>query len=145
VLALGASHPTKDWPPSHWSAFIDTLRRRTSGTVFLIGGQANAVHADELIAGSAGTPAINACDLPLADASALLPLANLFDAPDSVPMNLAAAGETPAFGLFGSTPVLRYSKFIHAIEPEGGLAPDGMARIAPEQVLARIEPYLASY
>jgi hypothetical protein len=38
--------------------------------------------------------------------------------------------------------VLSYSRFIHAIEPEGGQAPDGMARITPRQVLARIEPYL---
>ena len=35
-------------------------------------------------------------------------------------MNLAAAGRTEAFGLFGSTPVLTYSKFIHAVVPPGG-------------------------
>ena len=58
-------------------------------------------------------------------------------------MNLAAAGMTPAFGLFGSTPVLSYSKFIHAIEPEGGKSADGMQRIKPTQVMQRIEPYLA--
>jgi ADP-heptose:LPS heptosyltransferase len=57
-------------------------------------------------------------------------------------MNLAAAGGTPAFALFGSTPVQRYSRFIHPVEPEGGQAPDGMARIRPEHVLTRIEPYL---
>jgi hypothetical protein len=47
------------------------------------------------------------------------------------------------FGLFGSTPVLTYSKFIHAIVPDGGPAPGGMARIAPAQVLERIAPYLS--
>jgi heptosyltransferase-2 len=146
VVALGASHPEKDWPASHWSAFIATLRWRISGTVFLIGGPANAARAAELIAGSTGADAINACDLSLVEAAALLRHADLFVGPDSGPMNLAAAGETPAFGLFGATPVLRYSKFIHAIEPEGGWkVPGGMARIRPEQVLARIEPYLASH
>ena len=25
VLALGASHPDKDWPDAHWTALIDTL------------------------------------------------------------------------------------------------------------------------
>ena len=146
MVALGASHPTKDWPASHWTTFIDTLRRRTRGTVFLIGGPANAAHAAELIAASAGAPAINACDLSVVEAAALLRHADLFVGPDSGPMNLAAAGETPAFGLFGSTPVLRYSKFIHAIEPEHGWkVPGGMARIDPSQVLARIEPYLASH
>jgi heptosyltransferase II len=146
VVALGASHPAKDWPASHWTAFIDALRRRTRGTVFLIGGPANAAHAAELIAGSAGAPAINACGLSVVEAAALLRHADLFVGPDSGPMNLAAAGETPAFGLFGSTPVLGYSKFIHAIEPEHGwTVPGGMARIDPRQVLARIEPYLASH
>ena len=58
-------------------------------------------------------------------------------------MNLAAAGATDAFGLFGSTPVLTYSKFIHAIEPPGGQSPDGMRRILPAQVLERVAPYLS--
>jgi len=58
-------------------------------------------------------------------------------------MNLAAAGGTPAFALFGATPVLRYSRFIHPIEPEDGRQTlDGMTRILPSQVLTRIEPYL---
>ena len=87
---------------------------------------------------------IDACDLSIAESAALLRLADLFVGPDSGPMNLAAAGGTPAFGLFGSTPVLRYSKFIHAVEPaDGRQTPDGMARISPAQVLQRIEPYLA--
>ena len=58
-------------------------------------------------------------------------------------MNLAAAGATEVFGLFGSTPVLTYSKLIHAITPDGGPRPGGMARIAPAQVLDRIAPYLS--
>jgi heptosyltransferase-2 len=143
ALAPGGSHPAKDWPAAHWATFIDALRQRTSGTVFLIGGPDNAARADELIARSAGAAAINACDLSIAEAAALLRHADLFVGPDSGPMNLAVAGGTPAFALFGATPVLRYSKFIHAIEPAGGQAPDGMGRISPAQVLARIEPYLA--
>ena len=144
VLALGGSHPTKDWPAAHWKTFVDALRQRTAGTVFLIGGPDNAAHAARLAADTTGATAINACDLPIAEAAALLRHADLFIGPDSGPMNLAAAGGTPAFGLFGSTPVLRYSKFIHAIEPaDGRQTPDGMTRILPAQVLARIEPYLA--
>jgi heptosyltransferase-2 len=144
VLALGASHPSKDWPDTHWTALIDTLRRRTPGTVFVIGGPDNAPRAATLIGRSAGGPAINACNLSIVEAAALLRLADLFIGPNSGPMNLAAAGGTPAFGLFGSTPVLCYSRFIHAIEPEGGQSPDGMGRIAPPQVMQRIEPYLSA-
>jgi heptosyltransferase-2 len=143
VLGLGSSHPEKDWPDAHWVSFLDTLRRRTAGTVFLIGGADNAARAAKLIERSGGATTINASDLSIVEAAALLRLADLFVGPDSGPMNLAAAGATPAFGLFGSTPVLDYSRFIHAIEPEGGKSADGMQRITPVQVMARIEPYLA--
>jgi len=142
VLALGGSHPSKQWPDSHWAELLDTVRRRTTGTVFLIGGPNNAARAASLITRSAGAPAVNACDLSIVEAAALLRLADLFVGPDSGPMNLAAAGATPTFGLFGSTPALSYSRFIHAIEPEGGPTPDGMQRITPAQVMQRIEPYV---
>jgi ADP-heptose:LPS heptosyltransferase len=59
-------------------------------------------------------------------------------------MNLAAATGTETFALFGSTPVLTYSRFIHPIVPDGGPAPGGMRQISPAQVLARIEPHLAA-
>jgi heptosyltransferase-2 len=144
VLALGGSHPAKDWPDEHWVTFLDTLRRRTAGSVFLIGGPANAARADALIARTAGAPVVNACDLSIGQAAALLRLADLFVGPDSGPMNLAAAGGTPAFVLFGSTPVLDYSRFIHAIEPDDGLgrSSNGMTRISPAAVMRRVEPYL---
>jgi heptosyltransferase-2 len=145
VLGLGASHPSKDWPDEHWKTFIAALRRRMEGTLFLVGGPANVARADAFIAATAGATAINACNLGIAEAAALLRHADLFVGPDSAPMNLAAAGETTAFGLFGATPVLSYSRHIHAIEPDQGWkVPGGMARIHPEQVLARIEPYLPS-
>ena len=144
VIALGGSHPEKDWPDDTWTEFLDHLRRRTVGTVFLIGGADNAARAENLIARSAGAPALNACGLSVVEAAALLRLADLFIGPDSGPMNLAAAGATPAFGLFGATPVLSYSKYIHAIAPEGGWSPDGMRRITPAEVMRRIEPYLAA-
>ena len=50
----------------------------------------------------------------------------------------------PAFVLFGSTPVLDYSRFIHAIEPDDGFgrSNNGMSRISPAAVMRRVEPYL---
>ncbi len=143
VLGIGASHPDKDWPDAHWAEFVASLRRRGSSTVFLIGGAANLARAQHFVAASSGADAVNACALALGEAAALLRLADLFVGPSSGPLNLAAAGGTDAFGLFGSTPVLTYSKFIHPIEPPGGPSPDGMRRISPAQVLAMIEPYLS--
>jgi heptosyltransferase II len=143
VLGIGASHAEKDWPDESWAEFIAALRDRIAGTVFLIGGAANLPRAQRFIASSAGTAAVNACGLDLMEAAALLRLADLFIGPSSGPMNLAAAVGTPAFGLFGTTPVLTYSKFIHAIAPDGGPCEGGMRLIAPERVLAEIAPRLA--
>lgn len=145
VLGIGASHPDKDWADGQWAEFVSLLRRRGDGTVFLIGGPANRPRAERFIAQSAGAPAVNACDLSLVEAAALLRHADLFVGPSSGPLNLAAAGGTDAVGLFGSTPVLTYSKFIHAIEPPGGPTPDGMRRIAPAEVMARVGLHLSRH
>lgn len=143
VLGIGASHPDKDWPDAHWAEFVALLRQRTAGTVFLIGGQTNFGRAQNFIADGGSAAAVNACDVSLLDAAALLRLADLFVGPSSGPLNLAAAGGTDAFGLFGSTPVLTYSKFIHAIEPPGGQSPGGMRSILPGRVMDAVEPLLA--
>jgi heptosyltransferase-2 len=143
ALGIGASHPDKDWPDRHWAEFVKMLRRQTTGTVFLLGGRANTARAQDFIVRSAGASTVNACDLGLMEAAALLHHADLFVGPSSGPLNLAAATATEAFGLFGSTPVLTYSKFIRAIVPDGGPSLGGMERIFPAQVIERIAPSLS--
>ena len=143
VVGLGASTPNKDWSRPQWIAFIEAIRRRTRGTIFLIGGPANAPVATDLIESTAGASMINACDLNLLESAALMKHANLFVGPNSGPMNIAAAVGTPAFGFFATNKVLTYSRHIHAILPDDGrLAPDGMQRLSPHRVVERIAPYL---
>jgi heptosyltransferase-2 len=140
VVGLGASHPAKDWPTPCWETFIGALRDRLHGTVFLIGGPGQMERARRLIASTAGAPAANACDLTVIEAAALLRQATLFVGPDSGPMNLAIAVNTPAIGLFGATPVLLHARYVHVVLPDDGRhqSPDGMQRISPGRVLARI-------
>jgi heptosyltransferase-2 len=147
VLGLGGSHPLKQWPNATWVEFVAALRQRFAGTIFFIGGPAQAPQAAELTARTAGAPAVDATALALVEAAALLREADLFVGPDSGPMNLAAAVGTPAFAMFGATRVLTYSKFIHAILPDDGGPPtlDGMARISAGNVLARIAPHLEAH
>jgi heptosyltransferase-2 len=104
AVGIGASHPDKDWPDVTWREFLAGLR--TPGTVFLVGGPANDARAEKFIFASGSRQIVNACELRLIEAAALLRLADLFVGPSSGPLNLAAAGGTQAFGLFGSTPVL---------------------------------------
>jgi lipopolysaccharide heptosyltransferase II len=140
---MGGSHPDKDWSEFFWLEFLAGLRRRCAGTIFLIGGPQNAARAKNLIEDTSGAVAINACDLKLIEAVALLRLADLFIGTDSGPMNLAVAAQTDAFALFGATPVLKYSKFIHPIVPDGGPSPGGMKRILPAAVLEQVAPLLS--
>jgi len=146
ALGIGSSAPDKDWPLERWSAFIGDLARRSPGTAFLIGGPGLAARAERLVQ-SAPATTVNACDLTIMEAAGLMQKADLFVGCDSGPMNLAAAVGTPAFGLFGPTPVLSYSRYIHAIQADdgGAWAPDGLRRISPGAVLARIEPYLSAH
>jgi heptosyltransferase-2 len=140
VLALGATSPARDWPTSHWAAFIGALRARTRGTVFLIGGLPQRERAGQLIADTAGASAVNACDLTVIEAAALMHHAKFFVGPDSGPMNLAVAVDTQAFGLFGASAVLIHARYVNAIAPDDGRGPslDGMQRISPGRVLAQI-------
>jgi ADP-heptose:LPS heptosyltransferase len=100
--------------------------------------------ASGLIAATSGSPACSACELTVTEAAALLQQADLFVGPDSGPMNLAIAVNTPAIGLFGATPVLLHARYVHVIAPDDGRgqAPDGMRRISPAHVLAQIEQRL---
>ncbi|ABD90410.1 glycosyltransferase family 9 protein [Rhodopseudomonas palustris] len=144
VLGIGASAPQRDWSDAQWSAFLDELRRRSTGTAFLIGGPGNAARAAALIAAGRGAE-VNACTLSIAESAALIGGADLYLGPDSGPLNVAAAVGTPAFGLFAVNPVLDYSRFIHPILPDDGRrSPDGMARTSPGRVLDAIAPHLAS-
>jgi len=141
VLGIAASHPDKDWPEDDWAEFVAKLRRQTTGTIFIIGGPSVQSRAQRLIARTANV-ALNACDLRLIESAALLRHADLFIGTNSGPLNIAAAVGTDAFGLFGNTPVLTYSRFIHGVVPDGGRAPDGMNRISPAALLEAVAPYL---
>lgn len=144
VLGIGASRPNHDWSDAQWSAFLEGLRARSRGTVFLVGGPANAARAEALI-GAGGGAEVNACVLSIAQSAALIRHADLYVGPDSGPLNVAAAVGTPAYGLFATTSVLNYSRFIHPILPDDGrCAPDGMTRTSPSRVLDAIAPQLAS-
>jgi len=103
AIGIGASHPDKDWSDATWCEFLSALR--ASGTVFVVGGPANDARAEKFISACGSGQIVNACGLRLIETAALLRLADLFIGPSSGPLNLAAAGGTEAFGLFGSTPV----------------------------------------
>jgi heptosyltransferase II len=143
VLGIGALHSVREWPDEYWVEFLAKLRPHSAGTFFFIGGDNYTQRAQSLIAQSGLRETVNACNLSLMEAVALLQHADLFIGTDSGPMNLAVAVATPAFALFGVNPVLGYSKLIHPLTPPGGPAPGGMQRISPAYVFEQVESYLS--
>jgi heptosyltransferase II len=143
IVGIGALHAEREWPHEYWVELLPELRRHSNGSFFFIGGPDYTTPAQNLIAQTNLNLAVNACNLSLIEAIALLHHADLFIGTDSAPMNLAAAVGTPAFALFGVNPVLSYSKFIHPLTPSGGPAPGGMQRISPSYVFEQVQPYLS--
>jgi heptosyltransferase-2 len=136
VLGLGASHPDKDWPDVHWRALMTGLRQMSRASLLVIGGLAWRARADRIIA-AAGVDALNACELPIVSAAALCKRADLFVGADSGALNLAAAVATDAYGLFGMTPGLQYSQYIHVVRATDDPARwTPMADILPDRLLA---------
>jgi heptosyltransferase-2 len=144
VLGLGASHPDKDWPDEHWRALLQGLAQGPAGSVIIAGGGLWRGRADRLI-GDSGVNAVNACDLPIIDSAALMARADLFAGADSGALNLAAAVGTEAYGLFGLTPALQYSRHIHVVratEDPSRWTP--MGEITPQRLLLVLQPILRS-
>ena len=139
VLGLGASHPDKDWPDEQWCALLQEIARNSQGATFIIGGPSLQARADRVIA-AAGVGAFNACDLPIMKSAALCKRADLFVGADSGALNLAAAVGTTAYGLFGLTPALDYSRHIHIIRT--GDHPGPMREITAQRVHSTISAAL---
>ena len=144
VFGLGASHPDKDWPDEHWRVLLQGLARHTRATMIMIGGPSWHARAKRVIAES-GAEAVNACDLPIMKAAALLKRADLFAGADSGGLNLAAAVGTEAYGLFGATPALQYSRHIRVVRAtDDPTHRTPMHDIAPERLMAALVPRLAA-
>jgi heptosyltransferase-2 len=126
VFGLGASHPDKEWSEAHMAAFVAAIGARSAGTLFAIGGPANAARAQRLMASIA--------------------CADAYVGPDSGPMNIAAAVGTPAFGLYGLTPVIAYSRHLHPIRSPrtDGSAAEAMQAIDPRAVADTVAQFLAA-
>lgn len=143
VLGLGASHKDKDWPDDHWCVLLQQLARTCGATLFVIGGPSWRTRADRVIA-DAAVNAVNACDLSIMQSAALCKRAALFVGADSGGLNIAAAVGTAAYGLFGLTPALDYSRYIHVIRAADDPAVrTPMRDIGPERVVSMIAAALA--
>ncbi|MCP5158436.1 MAG: glycosyltransferase family 9 protein [Gammaproteobacteria bacterium] len=135
ALGIGSSEPWKQWGVARFAELALALHRQRSGSIFIVGGSGERLLADAILqrVQDSGGVAADAIALPLEQTAALLASSRCYIGNDTGVLNMAAALETPTLGLFGGSPPLNHSRFIHAITPPAGH--DGMTTITVARVL----------
>lgn len=133
ALGIGSSEPWKQWGAVRFSEMALALPH--AGSIFIVGGPGERGLGDEILRriAAGGGAAADAIALPLEQTAALLAHSRGYIGNDTGVLNMAAALETPALGLFGGSIPLTHSRFIHAITPPAGQT--GMAAITVAQAL----------
>ena len=135
ALGIGSSEPWKQWGAARFAELALALHQRQAGSIFLVGGPAERALADDILAHvqtESGAVA-DAVALPLEQTAALLARCRVYIGNDTGVLNMAAALQTPAIGLFGGSAPLTHSRFIHAVTSPPGA--QGMAAITVPDVL----------
>lgn len=102
LMAPGAAHATKRWPPESWRSLVQTVTGRGTRVVVLGGAQDEALCRDIASAGKGATAWV-AGELGLQESGALIESAAVLVAGDTGVMHMATAVGTPVVTLFGPT------------------------------------------
>lgn len=135
ALGVGSSETWKQWGAARFAELTLALNQRRAGSIFIVGGSAERSLAEEILARvrDGGGTAVDAVALPLEQVAALLARCRCYIGNDTGVLNMAAALQVPAIGLFGGSAPLWHSRFIHPLLPPDG--EHGMAAITVSQVL----------
>ncbi|WP_229724090.1 glycosyltransferase family 9 protein [Oxalicibacterium solurbis] len=138
VLAIGASHPRKNWGGEKFLALARTLVAAGNG-VLILGGPAEreaaeAVYACDPILLAAGTTRVM-CQPSVLRSAAALQVCDFCVGNDTGMLNVAVAVNVPSLGLFGPTLPLQHDPLLHGIS-----APD-MENISMQMVLDRLASF----
>lgn len=144
TLGIGSSESWKQWGEANFAALASEIQRRGWGLPVLIGGGPREAALAARIANQVqaeGGRVLNGVDLTVAETAALISGSRLYIGNDTGFLNVAAALRIDALGLFGSSPPLLYSPFIHVVSPDDGQKCDydsrNMAGISVAAVLQR--------
>jgi heptosyltransferase-2 len=145
AIGIGSSEPYKQWGAARFAALADALASRRDGRLILVGGNAEAMLAAEIMSLAHTNAITTAIAWNLSEIAALFRLSKFYIGNDTGVMNIAAAVGIRTYGLFGAVPPFHHSSRIVAITPPGGVSKSGgMAGLSVEHVLAEIEADQAS-
>ena len=160
AIVVGTSDPNKDWLPERWALLCDALWDDYGLQPVLVGGPSprEAATAAAIAARTACAP-VNALGSGLRPLVGILDGAALVVSPDTAPLHISVAVNTPVVSLMGQTSPRRsgpYRRFGDLVvdgfsEPGDGdrviweRRPGRMARIRPSDVLERVERWRTAY
>jgi len=154
AVVLATANPKKDWPTERYAALVEALQEEMGYTVVLVGGATarERAAAKFVVEGTRAHP-IDATGDSVRRMMWLVDGADLLVSPDTGPLHLAHAMETPVVGLFGHSnpwrvgPWRRYRDLVVDRYTEHGSPPDPsayepkhgrMERITVEEVLDKV-------
>jgi heptosyltransferase-2 len=119
ALGVGSSEPWKQWGAVRFAELALVLRRRRAGSIFIVGGPAEQALAEDVLARvhAGGGEVVAAVALPLEQVAALLARCRWYIGNDTGALNMAAALQVSAIGLFGGSTPLWHSRLIHPLLP----------------------------
>lgn len=160
ALVVGTSRPEKNWTVDGYVQLAEQIEARHGLRPVLVGGPSPGERriADEILARARGRVVDALADdvrrlVWLLDGSALVVT------PDTGPLHIARALETPVVSLFGRTNPKRsgpyraygelvvdgYAEYEGEEYPISAMARDGMSRVGVQAVLAKVDLAMAKY
>jgi heptosyltransferase I len=136
AIVVGTSKPAKNWAPERYVRLVDALEADFGMTPVLVGGPSAIERevADAILAGTRAT-VVDMLGDDLRRLVWLLDGAPLVISPDTGPLHLARALDSPVVGLYGYTNPKRYGPYRKYEE----LVVDGYARYPGEEYPASMK------
>ena len=160
ALVVGTSKPAKEWPPERYAQLVDRMRDELGVRAVLVGGRSEReLAAAETVQRLAKHPPLDLLEWDLRRLVYLIDRADVLVSPDTGPLHIGVALETPSVALMGYTnpkrvgPYLRFRDLlVDAYGDDGEDYPvsaeyrhDRMERITVEQVLEKVRLALERY
>ena len=110
---LVAIHPSggrlvKEWPVERWAEVALRLQEEQGATVLITGSEADRPLAERLARGLAARPIDLTGRLTTRETLSVIAAVDLFLSPDTGPMHMACAVDTPSVTVFGPSDPVRY-------------------------------------
>ena len=159
-IVVATSKPEKDWMPERWAEVCDALWSEFGLQAVLVGGRSpRELDAERVILSRATTPVASALGSGLRKLVAILDGAAVALSPDTGPLHMSVALNTPVVSLMGYTnpkrvgPYRRFHDLLIDAYGEPGEdypismenRPGRMSRITVRDVLDRVERWRTSY